>query len=153
MVAFGAGCAVRAVGIVHPGTPRPTLETVEGAHWTLDTPGDAGPLRYLDGHTVKIEGSRVGRRVRVDTWQIPEGLHALQVWVGPLETRGAQVGLLDHNSGAYYVVDEAAGDALARYRGLPVLLEGWVDGAHRVRVMYYRVLADPEAVHAREEGR
>lgn len=152
-IGLGQGCAVKTTGVVHPAQPRPILETFEGATWQLSTPGDAEVLQWLDGHSVKVEGTAVGNRLRVSTWTVTDGLHALQVWVGPLAVEGAQVGMLDHNSGAYYVVDEAAAATLARYRGLPVLLEGWVDGAHHVRVLYFRVLADPETVREREEGR
>ena len=147
------GCAVKATGVVHPAQPRPTLDTFDGQSWELSTSGDAEVLQWLDGHSVKVEGTAIGRRLRVSSWTVTDGLHALQVWVGPLVVDGAQVGLLDHNSGAFYIVDGAAADTLARYRGLPVLLEGWVDGAHRVRVLYFRVLADPETVRARGEAR
>jgi hypothetical protein len=57
--------------------------------------------------------------------------------------RGVQLGVQDRNSGAYYLVDEAAVQDLEPFIGKPVLLEGYVDGAHRIAVLYYRVLAQP----------
>jgi hypothetical protein len=53
------------------------------------------------------------------------------------------LGLQDRNSGAYYLLDPDAALELSPYVGLPVLVEGYVEGAHRVRVLYYRVLGTP----------
>jgi hypothetical protein len=56
-----------------------------------------------------------------------------------------QVGLQDRNTGSFYFVDDVAASTLAPYVGLPVLVEGWVDGPQRINVQFYRVLADDPA--------
>jgi hypothetical protein len=52
------------------------------------------------------------------------------------------IGVQDRNSGAYYLVDPDSAETLKPYVGKTVLLEGYVEGAHRVRVLYFRVLED-----------
>ena len=42
------------------------------------------------------------------------------------------------------MVDPASTDVLWPHRGRPVLLEGYVEGAHRIHVVYYRVLAEED---------
>ena len=52
--------------------------------------------------------NRLFGALRVTTWEVPEGLHGMAVWIGRLERRGMQLGLLDHDSGAFYLLDEEA---------------------------------------------
>jgi hypothetical protein len=42
-------------------------------------------------------------------------------------------------------LDREASNALSQAIGEMVLIEGYVEGAQAVRVVYYRVLAEPEA--------
>jgi len=137
------GCAVKLTGVVSPldeigGTG---LTTPEGQHYRLKLGPDSAPLAWLDGHECEIEGAGVGTGLRVTDWKIIGGLHGLQVWVGPLDVRGLQIGLSDRNTGSYFLLDEASWNVLEPFVGETVLVEGWVEGAHRLRVVYYRVLA------------
>jgi hypothetical protein len=118
------------------------IDTLDGEHYRLALPADARPLAHLDGHTTVIDGTRTFDVVRVTDWKVPEGLHGMPAWVGRLEEQGVQVGLLDRNSEAFYLVDAGAADLLRPDVGKVVLLEGYVEGPHRVHVVYYRVLAD-----------
>jgi hypothetical protein len=139
------GCSTHATGIVSPVPEGGTaLQTIGGETLRLRLGRDSAPLAYLDGHEVEIEGVRSGRAVRVRDWRITGGLHGLQVWVGPVDILGIQVGIADRNTGSYFVLDEASWDVLAPFAGDTVLVEGWVEGAHRLRVVYYRVLAAEE---------
>lgn len=146
LLALGSGgCAVHLVGLVGPDDDRGTvLSTLEGQQYRLSLHGEARPMRYLDGHLCEVDGTTSFKRVRVGAWTVLEGLHGLPVWVGVLEWRGVQIGMHDRNTGAYVFLDEEGADVLAPYVGKPVLVEGYVEGAHRVRVVYYRVLADEE---------
>ena len=143
-IAFAvAGCAVHLNGFVRPlaegsGT---SLTTMEGVEYRLALGPDSQPLAFLDGHMVGIDGKKAGGRVHVTDWEVLEGLHGLQVWVGPVDILGIQVGLTDRATGSYFVLDEASWDVLAPFAGDTVLVEGWVEGAHRLKVVYYRVLA------------
>ena len=137
------GCAIQVTGIVAPlGDGSGTgLTTPEGERFRLALPPDAAPMAYLDGHEAEIEGNQVGKVVHVTDWTIVGGLHGLQVWVGPLDVMGLQIGIADRNTGSYFFLDEASYDVLEPFAGETILVEGWVEGAHRLRVVYYRVLA------------
>lgn len=135
------GCAFHGVGLATPAPAGPQLMTSDGATWQLVVSGDATALGGLDGHTAEVWGRRgVGRVVVVTDWKVVEGLHGMPVFVGPTAAMGSQVVIEDHNTGGVYFVDEEGADVLWPFVGEWVLVEGYVEGAHRVRVVYYRVL-------------
>ncbi|MFT7520301.1 MAG: hypothetical protein ACI9MC_002446 [Kiritimatiellia bacterium] len=138
------GCAAHVQGLIEPGRRGVDLVTMAGQRSRLVLTGDAVPMRYLDDHGVDVHGRRVLGRITVTDWKVTEGLHGMQVWTGTLERRGVQLGLDDRNSGAFYFLDEKTVDTLSSHVGQPVLVEGYVEGAHRVRVVYFRILADVE---------
>ena len=142
LAALLVSCAFHETGLVSHEENGTILERMDGRRFHLVLPPTARALSYLDGHTADVWGNSWFHHVRVTDWKIPEGLHGMATWVGTLEERGIQIGLLDRNSGAYYLVDADAAESLAAFAGKPVLLEGYVDGPHRVRVLYFRVLAD-----------
>lgn len=137
-----AGCAFHATGLARPTSGGPTLQTIDGTTLRLVVGPDAAPLGHLDGHTVTVDGQRVFGAVRVTDWRVEEGLHGMPVWVGPVQRMGAQIGIEDRNSGAFYWVDDAAIRTLSAHVGQVVLVEGYVDGPHRVKVLYWRPLDD-----------
>jgi hypothetical protein len=141
LFALTFGCAVHVIGLVHPEDGTTVLETLEGERYVLAATGDARPLGYLNGHEAEIRGTRLLGAVRIRSWKVTDGLHGMPTWVGVLQTHGMMLGLQDQNSGAFYLVDPDAARELLPYVGLPVLIEGYVEGAHRVRVIYYRILA------------
>lgn len=139
-----AGCAFHEVGLVTPIPAGARLETMDGGVYQLVLTGqDGAPLHYLDGHTADVYGTRVFHKVQVTDWKVIEGLHGMPAWIGVIEERGVQLGMLDRNSGAYYLLDRDAYDTLLPYVGQIVLVEGYVEGAQRVHVVYFRVLAGP----------
>lgn len=141
-----AACAVSARGLVRPTDAGPQLIEPTGRTWDLRLPNDrARLLRHLDGEEVQVEGARRGGDLRVDTWSLREGTHGLQVFLGPVGERDGTVFVQDEVSGGPVRVDAATARALSAYREQVVLLEGYVEGAQAVRVVYYRVLADLEA--------
>jgi hypothetical protein len=137
------GCAFHATGLATPTPAGPTLVEIDGTSHRLLVGPDAAPLSHLDGHTIRVEGQKVLGAVRVTDWSIQEGLHGMPVWVGPVKLMGAQVGVEDRNSGAFYWVDDAAARTLSAHAGSVVLVEGYVDGPHRVRALYWRLLEGP----------
>jgi len=147
-----AGCATHAIGVVAPADHGTALTTSTGMQYRLALGRNAAPMRWLDGHMAEVSGPRLFKRIHVREWTVVEGLHGLPVWVGELEGRGVQVGLQDRNSGAYYWVDQDAAGVLWPFLGETVLVEGYVEGAHRVRVVYFRVLAEPQPENATSGG-
>jgi hypothetical protein len=134
------GCAWKGEGLIEGRPLGPVLMTSTGQELRLVLGEQDRSLAELDGHLVMIEGRRALGALQVREWTLPEGVHGMAAWVGRLERRGAQLGLLDRNSGAYYVLDPDAWDALEGAVGAEVLVEGYVDGPHRVKVLWYRVL-------------
>jgi hypothetical protein len=135
-----AGCAAHLRGFVGPSDVGTELSTIEGDHYRLVLSKDSAPLAHLDGHLAEVDGIRTGRRVRVSDWTVLEGLHGMTVWVGTVQWVGGAIGVADRNSGALYRVDSAAAGLLQEHLGEVVLLEGWVDGPHEVRVQWWRPL-------------
>lgn len=138
------GCAVSARGVVRPDATGPSMVTLEGRTVSLRVgEGRTGLIEYLDGEEIAVEGRRFLGPIRVQEWTLKEGTHGLQAFVGTLQERGGgMLGVLDHGSQAFYTIDRKAADELIGEVGRPVLLEGYVEGAQAVRVVYYRVLAD-----------
>ncbi len=90
-----------------------------------------------------MEGRRFGRRLLLEEFSIPNGLHGMQVWFGDVEMRGVFTGIMDRNSDAFYPIDCEASRAFAGQMGTPVLVEGYVDQDKRVKVLYWRLLREP----------
>lgn len=137
---LAGGCAVRVQGVVEPAAGGARLTTSDGGQYRLVLLGDAQPVGRLDGHIVAVEGNRALGAVRVTEWTVLEGVHGMSTWVGPLAAMGSQLGIQDRNSGAFYWVDDAAARRLGAHAGELVLVEGYVDGPHRVRVLYFQLL-------------
>lgn len=135
-----SGCAVSLQGLVSEEGPGASLMTAEGTVYRLVTLGEAAPVARLDGHLVTIDGRRAFRTITVEDWKVPEGLHGMQVWVGPLRWHGAQLGVQDRNSGVFYTLDPGAIEALEDHVEKVVLVEGYVVGRNAVEVEYFRVL-------------
>ena len=140
----GAGCATHRVGLVHAAEGPIVLESMDGKKVRLVTLGDAAPIAHLDGHMLEVWGQRLFGAMRISKWRVDQGIHGLATWVGKLEAHGVQIGLHDRNSGGFYFVSEKIEDELAPHLGKQVLLEGYVDGPHRIQVLFYRVLARPD---------
>ena len=139
------GCAFKESGLARPSADGVVLDMMDGRQVPLKTDTDSDPLRFLDGHSVHVEGRRVGRAVRVSEWQVLEGLHGMNVWVGPVGRNSGGIGVDDRNSRVFYWVDEEAAATLAPWLGKVVLIEGYVDGHHRVHATAWRPLSEPPA--------
>ncbi len=149
IAAAHAGCAWKGEGIVTPAAEAAddaavlTTSTGETLRLKIDpTSGDDRLVAHLDGHLVAVEGRKLGRGITVREWSIVTGLHGMNVWIGRLVQQGGQLGLMDHNSGAFYVVERDAREELSAFIGRDVLLEGYVAGAHEVSVLHYEVFDD-----------
>ncbi|TNE89119.1 MAG: hypothetical protein EP330_11815 [Deltaproteobacteria bacterium] len=138
------GCAVRHTGFCYGTETGAELRLLDGKVERLVLAEDSAPLHFLEGHTTEIEGKKALGRIHVEDWRVHDGLHGLPVWVGPLVSHAGELGIQDRNSGVFYYLDPASARSLDPYFGDVVLLEGWVQDARRVKVAYFRVLADPE---------
>ncbi len=139
-----SGCAVRTTGLVRPSDTGARLIESDGEEWRLVLLGPSVALGSLDGHTVWVSGQRFLGAIRVADWKVVDGLHGMHAMVGPLRRMGAQIGVEDRNSGAFYWLDDAAARKLEGHVDGIVLLEGYVDGPHRLHVMFFRVLTAPD---------
>lgn len=134
------GCAVTMTGLVVERGAGVALQEPDGHELRLVVTGESLPMRNLEGHLARVEGRRAFGTLTVTDWQVLEGLHGLQAWVGELRWHGAQLGVLDRNSGGFYLLDESANEALAPLVDGVVLVEGYVVGPNRVKVVAYRDL-------------
>lgn len=145
-LAASTGCAVTLRGLVEPAADGAILVDPEGRSWTLDLrTRRARLLTHLDGEGIELSGARRGARIRVDDWSLREGTHGLQAFFGPIREVGGVVVVQDEVSGGPVRLDKEASNVLSQSVGEMVLIEGYVEGAQAVRVVYYRVLAETEA--------
>ncbi len=137
------GCIAHQSGLVQRDGEQVSLLTEHGKRIRLRLPTEeVRPVARLQDHLVELEGIRGPRGLRVTDFKVHEGLHGLTAWVGVLEPLGSQVAIRDRTSGAAYVLVSDSAEALRPFLFKPVLLEGYVEGPHQVRVLYYRVLED-----------
>lgn len=138
------GCAARAVvvGVVNNDAPRPELVQADGRTLRLVLDANSQPLSYLEDCTVQVEGPQLGRRVVVRDWTVLSAADGSAPFVGTLELHGSNLILRDRNSGSVLVLEERSAEPLRPFVGQPVLVIGYVESAHLIRVMGWRVLAD-----------
>jgi len=141
---MSAGCAVavRAVGRVAPVGDAMVITSSEGTSRPLELSGVAEPMRYLDGHTVTVEGVLHKQAIQVRRWHVIEGLNGLSVWVGRLVSTPDGLGLVELDSDAVFQLDADVAPDLEPWIGQTVLVEGLIEGALGIRVMFYRPLFD-----------
>ena len=140
------GCAGTWSGFVERSAQgETTLAGPTGDRHKLVLLGEARQLGMAEDYYAEVEGEKWLGRIRVRDWKLHYGPRSLTVWTGNLESRGIQVGLLDRNSGGYYFIEEESGGELSEFIGKPVLIEGYVEGAHHVRVVYFRLLTNARA--------
>jgi hypothetical protein len=132
-----SACAAHVTGIVEASDGATSLRSMGGRKVPLWLDADGKPLNDLDGYTVEVWGRRAVGPLRVDRWSVVEG--TLPAWAGVLERRGVQLGLLDRGSQAFYFIGDVP--ELEPHLGELVVVEGYVDGPHRVTVTAFRVLA------------
>jgi hypothetical protein len=138
---FLSGCAVYHQGqLLGEDGRRVRLYVQDGRELPLVTGPDSAGLMYLEGATVEVWGRKVVGGVVVNDWKVASGPHGMATWVGILERRGIQLGLQDRNSGAFYFFEEVSAGDLESFVGRQVMVEGYVEGPHIVRVLDYRVL-------------
>ncbi|MBA2320792.1 MAG: hypothetical protein H0V89_06520 [Deltaproteobacteria bacterium] len=142
------GCAVRLRGVIEAPEGTARLRLLDGHSLRLIAAGPAAGLGSLDGSWVEITGQRTLGTVRVAWWTVTEGPHGFPAYVGVLQPFGSQLGLEDRASGATLLLDDAAVAALWPERGRLVVLEGYIDGPHRLHVTWSKVVED-----ARTEAR
>lgn len=137
---FVLACTANLQGLVDKRPLGTWIQTSEGAEYQLVLGEGSAAVAHLDGLIVEVEGRRVFRKVDVEDWRCREGSHGLTAWVGVIEERGVQLGLRDRNSDGWYFLDADSVDTLRPFLGKPVLIEGYVVGAHEVAAVYYRPL-------------
>lgn len=144
-------CAVRLRGVIEAPEGVPKLRMIDGRSLRLVATGPAAGLGALDGSWVEVTGERTLGVVRVSWWTVTEGPHGFPAYVGILQAFGSQLGLEDRASGATILLDDAAVEALWADRGRLAVIEGYIDGPHRLHVMNAQVVDEPvgERVDAR----
>jgi len=113
----------------------------EGRVRQLEPASDqASELAFLQGEEVEVEGQGGGGKVKVKTWKLLEGTHGLQAFVGIIRDSPRGLGIEDRTTQAFYTVDQASIPVIVDLMGKPVILEGYVEGARALHVVYYRPL-------------
>lgn len=140
-----SGCAVALRGTVTNDDGRTSLAETSGDVHTLRLRSTAQLLRFMEGELVDLEGSKSMGRVTVRNFRVLESSAGLPVWLGLLQERRGELGLVDYMSGGWFSLERDVFEEMAPFVGAPVLVEGYVEGAHTLRVVHYRVLVDGES--------
>ncbi len=137
-----SGCAYHGSGVVRPAAEGEgvELQQLDGTTLKLALPTGSEPLGYLDGHIVRVEGSRAGRTLTVRRWSLVEGLSGMPVYVGVVQRMGSGVGLVDRQTGEPLALDDRASATLAPWIGRVVLVEGYGTGPGQLTATAWRPL-------------
>ena len=137
-----AACALHAhrEGIVSPHGERVEIWENDGRRTRLVLGEGSEPIRYLDGVVVEVEGPRFGRRVVVQDWTVGLTDTGAMPFVGVLTLYGSNWLIEDRVSGGTVLLDPATLLGLEAHKGQPVLVEGFVAGPQRIRVVRWRAL-------------
>jgi hypothetical protein len=137
------GCAVHAVGFVKVTDGTTALLLPDGREKTLALlDEESEPLHLLDGWMLELDGHQRVSSLRVRSWRAIEGPHGIAAWVGPVQTLGNGVGILDRASNAVYRLDDASAAELKGLPGALVAAEAWVVGPQTLQVLHLTIL-DP----------
>lgn len=144
LLVLGTGCAVRQKGLIFVEAGTAYLESVQRERWALKAEDDVQGLSRLDGHLLEVVGRRTGRTIRVSQYTVLEGTHGLAHWVGTIVRNRGNLGLLDVEGSQFRPIVGDQLSALYENIGSLVILEGYIERAGEVRVVYYRILEDSE---------
>ena len=114
----------------------------KGRRWHLVVTGEAAPVSRLDGCVVEVSGARLGRRVFVAEWRVLDAGDGSAPYIGVLRRYGSHWALDDRASGSTLLLAEPTFADLLTHEGQLVMVVGFVDGAHRVRVVAWRALSE-----------
>ncbi len=144
LLLLALGCAAHAphTGLlqVEAGSERLVLVEAHGREYRVVATEDAAPLHHLEGCTVQVDAASVGRRLVVRGWKVLDAGDGSAPFVGVLRRDGLQWKVHDRNSGAIIVLEPETMGALVDHEGDPVLIVGYVLGAHRVNVVAWKAL-------------
>lgn len=152
LLLLALGCALKAphTGLLQADEGQLTLVENDGREFRVVAQEHAAPLHHLEGCTVRIEATRVGRRLVVQDWTVLDAGDGSAPFVGVLYRDGLQWKVRDRNSGVTVVLDPTTMGRLTQHEGDPVMIVGYVLGAHRVNVVAWKALvATPEAAPKR----
>ncbi len=146
-LALNLGCAWRGPvsGVVQEAEVGMVLRGFDGESYPLILDHNAAPLAYLEGCTVRLEGSRMWGTLRVRDWQVTAAADGSAPFVGVLRNHGSNLVMDDRNTGSVLVMDGEDLESLRTHEGKLALVVGYVVGPHVVRVVDYRVLGPEEA--------
>lgn len=143
---LAAGCTAHVRGLIAPVDGRPVVTTIEGKRYGLVLFGDAAALAALDGHLVQVDGPHALGLLGVTRWRVLDGLSGMTPWIGRVAVLGSQVGLEERGTATFYWLDDQTSRALRDHPGALVLVEGYVDGPHRIRALSVRALESRDPV-------
>jgi hypothetical protein len=136
------GCALHATRtgrVDAPGAPL-VLQLREGGEQRLVPREQDALLLWLEGVELEVSGPRLGRRLWVRDWSAGLTDGGSTPYLGRLHRYGSNWLIEDRVSGGTYQVEPATLGALAAHDGRDVMIEGFVVGAHLLRVVRWRAL-------------
>lgn len=144
LVLLLVACSLHApqTGLVQTGSGDLLMVGEHGERFRVVAHEEAAALQHLEGCTVEVSGPRLGRRIWVDDWKVLDAGDGSMPFVGVLRRDGMQWTLRDRNSGSTVRLDPASLAGLEAHEGDPVMIIGYVLGAHRVNVVRWKALVD-----------
>lgn len=130
-------------GVVRAEADVVHLDTISGQDYRLRLGADAALFSGLSGNSVALVGTRLGSRIWVRHWRVVTGADGSTPYLGRLERHGANLILLDRNTGRRFTFDAESLSDLEQAIGAQILLRGFVVAPHVLHVIDWEILAAP----------
>jgi hypothetical protein len=116
------------------------LDTISGQDYSLQLGADASMFSGLSGNSVALVGPRIGRRIWVRNWRVVTGADGSIPYMGRVERHGANLILLDRNSGRRFTFDASSLEKLDDAVGSQIILQGFAVETHVLHVIDWKIL-------------
>jgi len=130
-------------GVVRVETEAVHLDTISGQDYRLRLGPEEALFSGLSGNSVALVGARLGSRIWVRHWRVVTGADGSTPYLGRLERHGANLILLDRNTGRRFTFDAQSLSDLEQAVGAQILLRGFVVEPHVLHVIDWEILAAP----------
>ena len=140
------GCSIHTEvsGVVRSEPEKPSapveLDTLSGKAYQLKLGGEQELFYALSGNSVALAGPRLGQTIWVRHWRVVTGADGSTPYVGRLEKHGANLILLDRNSGRRFSFDEGSLSKIQPGVGDTILVRGFIVAPHVLHVVDWQSL-------------
>jgi hypothetical protein len=120
------------------------LDTISGQDYSLQLGAETSMFYGLSGNSVALVGPRIGHRIWVRKWRVVTGADGSIPYLGRVERHGANLILLDRNTGRRFTFDASSLEKLDGAVGSQIILQGFAVEPHVLHVVDWKILDQPQ---------